>query len=118
MAYFAPQSWYEPDVEPETPADYGWVHEDDIPNTDEVQDYLIGMLNALYHDGNVSRLEGCLEELCHLFDVEYKGGDCLLEKKKPRDLMQWYLGYQRATIDQMNHNGRCVQDYMNEVNHG
>lgn len=121
MEYYAPASWYEPDPEPETPADYGWVHEDDLPDFDHCKDMLQGCLEALYKSGDVAKLEDCLEELCHQLDVKFELGTPELEKTGRRDLMQWYLGYQRATMDQMNHSGRTVRDYepyMKEVNHG
>lgn len=118
MNYERPMSWYEPDEEFERPTDYGWVREEELPDMTAIQDYLEGIIEALYKTGNVSRIEGCLEELCHIFDISFEPGNLQVEKKKKSDLMQWYLGYQRAQIDQMNHTELTVQDYTKEVNHG
>lgn len=109
MNYERPMSWYDP--EPETPADYGWVHEDDLPDFDRCKDMLQGCLEALYKIGDVAKLEDCLEELCHQLNVKFELGTPELEKIGRRDLMQWYLGYQRATIDQMNSSVRTIRDY-------
>jgi len=109
------------DYDEPTPADFGWVHEDDLPEMAAVEDFLKGIYESLYVTGNVDKLEGCLEELFHQFDMKFELGKVQIEKKKQRDLMQWYLGYQRATMDQMNHTERTVQDYepyMKELNHG
>ena len=75
-----PDSWYEPDCE-ETPADYGWVHEDDLPNFEHVKDMLQGMMECLYKTGDVSQLEDCLDELCHQFDLKLMAGSPVLHKK-------------------------------------
>lgn len=67
MWYERPDSWYEPDVEPETPADYGWVHQDDLPDIDHCKDMLEGIIEAIYTSGSIDKLEDCLDELTHQF---------------------------------------------------
>lgn len=103
---YAPSSWYEPDVEPETPADYGWVHQDDLPDTDHCEDMLKGIIEALYVTGDVAALEDCLDELTGQFDMKLPESEPILEKKNKNRLMHWYLGYQRAHIDHMNNTER------------
>lgn len=82
------------------PTPEGWVREEELPNFNDTRDYLQGIMEALYKDGNVEKLEDCLEELCGLYDVEFKLGVPQLEKKNENQLMHWYLDYQRASIEQ------------------
>jgi len=103
---YAPDSWYEPDVEPETPADYGWVHQDDLPDVDHCEDMLKGIIEALYTTGDVAALEDCLDELTGQFDMKLPESEPILEKKNKNRLMHWYLGYQRSHIDHMNNTER------------
>ena len=81
--YGPPDSWYEPDVEPETPADNGWIHEDDLPNLDSIKDFLTGVLEAVYVTGNVGELENCLDEICSQFDLKLPAGQPVLSKSRP-----------------------------------
>lgn len=109
------------DYDEPTPADLGWVHKDNLPEMEAVEDFLQGIYEALYINGDVDKLEGCLEELFHQFNMKFELGEVQLVKKKTRDLMQWYLGYQRAHLDHLNHTGRGIQDYepyTKEMNHG
>lgn len=81
--YGPPDSWYDPDPEPESPADYGWVHEDDIPDLDSVRDFLTGVIEAVYVTGDVDKLEDCLDEICHQFDLKLPAGQPILKKRTP-----------------------------------
>jgi len=85
-----------------SPSDEGYVHEDDLPNFDDTRDFLSGIVESLYKTGNVESLEHCLEELCAQYDVEFEPKVPQLETKNKNRLMHWYLGYQRATIENMN----------------
>lgn len=69
MCYEPPASWYEPEVEQSTPADYGWVHEDDVPDIEHCKDMLEGILEALYKTGDVAKLEDHLDELVSQFEM-------------------------------------------------
>ena len=55
-----------------TPADFGYYHQDDIPNVDLTRDFLQGMLEAVYETGDIDMLERCLEELCYEYCVKYE----------------------------------------------
>ena len=49
----------------------GWVREEDVPSLEDTQDFLGGIIEALQNKDN-NMLTHCLEELCHIYDVEYK----------------------------------------------
>jgi len=93
----SPYDDYEPD-----PSDYGLIREEDVPSLSDTQDFLKGIVEALYTKADVSQLEHCVEELCHLYDVEFEPKAPVIEEKNKNRLMHWYLGYQRATIENMN----------------
>lgn len=80
--YGPPDSWYEPDYE-ETPADHGWIHEDDLPDLDSVRDFLTGVIEAVYVTGDVESLENCLDEICGQFDLKLPAGQPILKKRTP-----------------------------------
>ena len=81
------------DYEPETPADYGWVHEDDLPDMDHCKDMLQGIIDAIYKTGDIAKLEDCLDELTHQFEMKIPESDPVLEKKgsvrQDRTLESW-----------------------------
>ena len=81
MTYYDLDSWYEPDVEPETPADHGWVHEDNIPDIGLCKDMLEGLIKAIYKTGNIAALEDCLDELTSQFDLKIPKTTPVLEDK-------------------------------------
>ncbi len=81
------------DYEP-TPADYGWVHEDDLPDLDHAKDMLEGVLEALYVSGDVEKLEDCLDELTGCFELKLPATAPLLEKKGMNlNLLSAFAGY-------------------------
>ena len=82
-----------------------YVHRSLLPDQDQVHDFVNGILESVYTTGDTDKLENCLEELCDLLGVEFKLGNCALEKKK--DLMQWHLKQQREQINTLkgNQNG-------------
>jgi len=83
MEYYAPDWWYEPDVEPETPADHGWVHEDDLPDLEHCTAMLQSVINSVYETGDVELLEDCLDELASQLNCKMPGNNIkpLLGKK-------------------------------------
>lgn len=93
---------------PDHPLDHGYVSVDSLPDFDKTCDYLMGIQEALYKDGDVKKLEHCLEELCHQYDCRFSAGKPVLENVKKRDLFQWFLGYQRAEMDR---GIRTFEDY-------
>ena len=82
--------------------DSGYVYKDNIPNFDDTRDFLSGIVESLYKTGDIETLENCLEELCFQYDVEFEHKVPQLETKNKNRLMHCYLGYQRATIENMN----------------
>lgn len=78
-------------------------------------DFLEGVQEAIYETGDIESLENCIQELCAILDCDFLGA----KKEKPKlkrsnDLMEWYLGYQRAHLDQINGNKRTVESYQLE----
>ena len=68
---------------------------------DEVRDFVEGILETVYLTGDVEILEHCLTELCGILEIENTYTEVKLERKDKNRMMHWYLGYQRATMDQM-----------------
>lgn len=92
--------------------DNGYIHEDDLPNLDSARDFLVGIQECFYQTGDVDKLEDYLGELCAILDCVII--DAAKEKPKLKystDHMQWYLGYQRASMDQNMNTGRTLRDY-------
>lgn len=67
-----PLSWFDPDVTPESPTDYGWVLTEEMPELEICKDHLLGILEAVY-DGKLDQLENSIEELCHQLKVPFPG---------------------------------------------
>jgi len=65
---------YELDIE-----DMGYTHESNMPNLDHARDYMSGVLEALYETGDISRLEDCLDEVCHILEVKYEAKELKVE---------------------------------------
>lgn len=63
--------WKLSDPYEETPADYGWIHEDDLPDLDFVRYELANLVKAVYKTGNINDLEKSLEEICESLEVNY-----------------------------------------------
>ena len=82
------------------PEDMGYVKAEDLPNFEDTRDFLLGIQEAIYKTGDIEILEHCLEELCHQYQVEFKPKAPQVETKNKNRLMHWYLGYQRASLDQ------------------
>lgn len=61
--------------------DFGLMRKSDLPNFEDTQDYLEGVVKSVYQTGDVEQLEHCLEELCFQFGVEFKSEELMLEKK-------------------------------------
>lgn len=80
-----PDSWYEPDYDPPTPADYGWVREEDIPDLDSIKDFIKGVIEAVYVTGDVEELENCLDELCGQFDLKLPAGQPVVINRQSTD---------------------------------
>ena len=87
--------------EHEIPEDYGYIHQDNLPDLNHLRDHVQGIIDVIYGSGNIRQLEFCLDEVCSELDMKLNAGRPVLEKKKQNDLMNWHLGYQRAQIDKM-----------------
>ena len=56
----------------------GWLHEDEIPNMDEVRRILSEAVDAAYQTGDKETFELSIANLCHLFDVVMPSGEFVL----------------------------------------
>jgi hypothetical protein len=83
------------DMDYDSPTEFGYIHEDDLPSFEDTRAFLRGAIEALYETANVSKLEGMLEELCFQFDVKFPRKEVLVEPKLRGSLMDWYLTYQK-----------------------
>lgn len=115
-------SWYEPDQIPYTPEDNGYTHERDMPDLEHLKDHLQGVIEAFYQTGDTQAIENGLDEMCHALEMPLKAAAMpAVEKRGERNMMQWYLGYQRSQIDLMNKNDLTPEDYKSytkEMHHG
>lgn len=106
MNYYAPDSWYEQEVEYSTPKDNGYLHEDDLPNIDHCKDMLAGILQAIYKTGDIAKLEDCLDELTSQFDMKIPENTPVLEKsgsvRTNRTLDSWVMFNQEYNENLMN----------------
>lgn len=114
-------SWYEPDCEP-TLEDQGLCRIDEQPDIEHLKDHLQGVAEAFYRSGDTGDLERCLDECFHTLGLTLSpAAQPAMEKRGQRDLMHWFLGYQRSQIDFMNQNNLTVEDYQHytkEMHHG
>jgi hypothetical protein len=59
--------------------DMGYTHETEMPDLSHARDFMSGVLEALYETGDTSRLEDCLEEVCHILEVKYEAKELKIE---------------------------------------
>jgi hypothetical protein len=75
--YYAPDWWYEPDVDPME--DY--VHVDDLPDLDHARDHMKGLFEVLYGTKDISALEDHLEEICSVLDMNIPRESIRIQKE-------------------------------------
>jgi len=63
------------------PEDYGYIHEDDVPDLDHCREMLEGILESIYKTGDIDKLEDCLDELCGAFDIQMIASHPVLTKR-------------------------------------
>lgn len=76
----------------------------DSVDTYHCADMLTGVIECVFQSGDIDKLKDCLEELAAELDVKFPTTEPVLEKKNTNRLMHWYLGYQRAQIENMKEN--------------
>ena len=69
------------DIETLCARDFGYIHEDNLPNLDICEEMISLMINALYVTGNVDELEEGLENLAYQFNVDYPSLYPVMQKK-------------------------------------
>lgn len=96
-------SYYEFDNYP-TPEDFGWIHEDNLPNLDLCKKTLNSAIEAVYFSGNIDQLENCLDELCAQFDLMLPARESALvrdPKKFSEKLFDFGVALSRAQAEQI-----------------
>ena len=83
------------------PSDYGYFHESEIPDCDQLRDHVLGILESLYKTGDMKQIESSLEEICHELEMPFNPTTPLLVKRDYVDVMGSHLGYQREIINKM-----------------
>jgi hypothetical protein len=97
-----------------TMGDYGYIHEDSLPDLDNMQDHLQGVVEAFYKTGDIAAIENGLDELCHALGVELTpNAQPAVEKRKLRGLMLWHIDNQKQIMDFMKRNRLSEKDYEN-----
>ena len=79
--YYAPDSWYEPDCEP----DYECSACDEKEQTlDSAKEFLESLVEMLYSKEalDLNLFENHLDELCHQLDVKIGAGDLQIQRSK------------------------------------
>tara|TARA_R110002126_G_scaffold55740_2_gene149470 strand:+ start:3391 stop:3705 length:315 start_codon:yes stop_codon:yes gene_type:complete len=71
---------------------------------DKTRDFLIGIQESIYEDGNTEKLEHCLEELCAIFDVHFKPKRLKIENKELNKDVYIHLGSQMAYLEKVKTN--------------
>lgn len=97
-------AWYEPDssyYEPNEVYSDGWYHKDEY-DPESAADALQEIIKAVYETGNLEDLEQAIEYGASALKVVYAADKLKIAKKADsdkKDLMHWYLGYQRSFIE-------------------
>lgn len=55
-----------------SPEDFGWIHEDDVPDIGHCRDMIEGLVESVYQTGNLDQFEFCLDELCFSFGISFE----------------------------------------------
>ena len=66
---------------------------------DRARDFLIGMQESIYEDGNIEKLEHCLGELCEMFDVDFKPQSLKVINKEFSKKIFIHLGEQKSLMN-------------------
>jgi hypothetical protein len=74
--------WLSEPQEQPSPADYGYVHKDDVPDVSHCRDMLEGIIEAVYKTGDVAKLEDCLDELAAEFGIKLPETEVLVKSPK------------------------------------
>jgi hypothetical protein len=88
--YYAPDSWYEPDCEP----DYECSHCDEKEKTlDNSKEFLESIVSMLYSKEPLDLLafENHLDELCSYMDVTIDKGDLQVQRLQEKKIIQNHL---------------------------
>ena len=80
--------------------DAGYIHESNLPDLEHLKDHVQGIIDAMYKTGDVGALESSLDEVCHVLGMKIDEGEPKIERTEDKNMMHWYLGYQRVMIDQ------------------
>jgi len=74
MSYAYNDSYYEPHYE-NTPADYGWIREENVSDMSECKILLIKLIEAVYDTGNMELVDRYMKLLADELDVDLPPSD-------------------------------------------
>jgi len=67
-----------------TPEDYGYTHENDMPDIETAKDYVQGIVESLYETGDVEPLDSMLDELCHALGMKFEHRELKIQQKEEK----------------------------------
>lgn len=70
--YLKPEYW------PETLEERGYIHEDNLPDLDNVRSNIKEIIKAMYLTGDVAYMESCLDEVCYELNIDIDKGDPII----------------------------------------
>jgi len=62
---------------------------------EDVKDFLAGLVEAVYETGDIGSIEGCLEELCHFFDVPFSDKTPKIQTRSSFLMIQTFTSLQK-----------------------
>lgn len=68
-------------INTDTPNEYGYYHQSELPDLNHCRDMLSGCVDSLYQDDYLEKLEDFLEELCGEFGIELDARDHMIFRK-------------------------------------
>lgn len=89
-------------MEQQTPEDFGYIHEDDMPDYENIKDMFTGVLEVIYKGRDVNDLDFLCEEICGALEIPMPSGPILVQHKQNEEelrkqrMFQWFTGYTRA----------------------
>lgn len=96
------------------PEDYGYVHEEDLPDYENIKDHFIGLVEILYGRGDLSKLERPIEEIARELEVELPSTPLMVRRQtaeldeRSKKLFDMQVAYTRAYANFMSNQPKGV----------
>ena len=80
-SYYAPESWYDIDCDTKAECEFCTDAED---KKQEASEFMKDLVKQLYSQNPIDKykLENCLDELCHYFNIKLNPNDLHIQKTK------------------------------------